>query len=884
MARRPWFLRLLALAPSISIASSSAVGLGSDITSVVPTCAQPCLLSFLPANYPTVDCGTDFTLPCLCSTPSTSGFTIGEVALQCLYGNTQLGRCDGQDADDSTSTKVYNVCQGQPNALPNTHPTLTATLIIPPSGDPSLLPPSPQTTVSGSSTTASSQTTLSTGTVTSTKTTSGTRTMTSGRTTLGTSTMTSGRTTSSTATMASTQTTSRASTTASSPATLLTTTDMPSNVIPPSSSTASTSMIAPPPSSTPTSTPSSKAKLAPSQIAGISIGLVGAVGLAVCAIFLARRMRRRRDPNFDSEKGLDQDDNSAASFDHLGPRGSRVFRISSPVLRTSRYRPEFGPRPAPPALLRGAQPEVPPQPAYIDRNTIGLAISRPRSWIRPKPSPRLQPPAVSSPGIVEEPVERRSSRLLPPRPSLALNIPRKAVATDASLVQPPPTTNRVSTMTNMTAFADLDSVAAESGQIWRPPPSDPLSATTLYFADSNGNWVLRNGQRQSRAVQIIDDADPRYHVSSTKSPIEKQGVAGVALPGASQPSARSQGLAGWRNSLTSKLYSKPTAIQQTGQTDPSSSNSASKSRKRNSGPMIGRSDSKASVTTIQTTSTGWNDNGATYENDVARLSQLSPVEESPDLPSRRARVNYPKIPGRLDGATIRFVPPPKRPNFEGLPAEQSGPERGDVSPVRESQTPWPYPPPLNPNRSGTRFTSVQESGSGFTPEPPNVEVYPVESPSPTNEIRRPKRPPYLGSPQQSTYERPLQQSIPRTMPQPHSFAEKRTLTPSLPGDADYEQPDIMSERMKSGTSSGTASSATSSLLAKRRGNDKATALVIDPNRSKAKYSRQRDDGERIISPDANSVAPSRGTRPRTPMWQPNLPSTRHGDDLFLNVQ
>lgn len=107
MARKPSLLQFLIWTSSISIVSSHSVKLGGDIASLVPACAQSCLVAFIRSNYPTIDCGTEFTLPCLCPTQSISGFTVGEAALQCLSGFVQLGYCEKKDVDSELQRFDY---------------------------------------------------------------------------------------------------------------------------------------------------------------------------------------------------------------------------------------------------------------------------------------------------------------------------------------------------------------------------------------------------------------------------------------------------------------------------------------------------------------------------------------------------------------------------------------------------------------------------------------------------------------------------------------------------------------------------------------------------------------------------------------------------------
>ncbi|KAI0184330.1 hypothetical protein EV127DRAFT_239688 [Xylaria flabelliformis] len=880
MARKPSLLQFLIWTSSIPIAASRYVGLGGDIASLVPTCAQSCLLSFIESNYPTIDCGTDFTLPCLCPAQSISGFTIGEAALECLFGYIQIGQCDEQDGDGAAPARVLHMCSGQDNALPNTHATLTATLVIPPSGTPSLLPPP-----------TSSKTTLITSST-------------------STSTRTTSRTTTSMPSITATPSSSPATTSmvmtsflTSSPtvSSTLSSTSISTSISTSSSTSSSTTS----PTSLPVSEPSPTTRLAPAQIAGISVGVAGAIAIAVGAIILARCLRRRRYPDADSEKGFLENNDSTGGFDSFGPRNSHIFHISPPLFRTSQYHPDVVPRPAPPAP-QVVQPEPPIQYNNIDRDAIGLAISRPRSLIPPRPSPKIHSPAMSTPRLVEAPLERKPSKLLPPRPALTLNIPSQAVTPGAPSSQGPLTKDRASTLTNMTAFADLDLEAAEGEQTWRPPPTDPLSATTLYVADKYGNWVLSNNHRRSQVAQVVEAAELDTYTPLTKSPAEKQEEtakmaaaisAATTLPRAPPPAFLSQDPTNWTYSQSSSLYSQPSSGRQSGRRN-SGRNSGSRSRKGSGTLVMNRSDSKASATTIQTSSTGGREDGFPYENDIARLSQLSPVKESPSPATGRSRVTYPKIPGRLDGATIRFVPPPKRPDFASSRYEQPSPTLGVANPVEGS--PSAYPRPLNPRRNERQFAPTQRTGSGFTPERPNVEVFPLQDYDYPDEVPRSRPYPrldfaptqpaesyrYMDSRQRDPFSTPSPKFGSTFTPSPPSTEKRqeRSLTPPQPKIMDRGRPHIASQRVESGTSFQTVSSTTSSLLAKRLGSDRAAALALDPNGKKAqKWRRQGNDGN-LLSPDAILLGSPRGTLPQTPIWQPKLTPTRRGGDLYLNVQ
>ncbi|EEQ91764.1 uncharacterized protein BDCG_06884 [Blastomyces dermatitidis ER-3] len=115
----------------------------------VPACAQGCLLSFLKLDFPAAACPNSRDLSCLCTRRSTTGFTLGEGALRCVYAF-----CLNPGIRE---LQVYAICSGIRNALPNTHTaiTITSTAMTTTQAD-----PSPSTTVS--ETTLPTTSTLST--------------------------------------------------------------------------------------------------------------------------------------------------------------------------------------------------------------------------------------------------------------------------------------------------------------------------------------------------------------------------------------------------------------------------------------------------------------------------------------------------------------------------------------------------------------------------------------------------------------------------------------------------------------------------------------------------------------------------------------------------
>ena len=580
------------------------------------------------------------------------------------------------------------MCDGLPNALPNTHSTLSATIVFPSSGTGGVIIETPPVTT----TVLSSTTQTTTTTVSSTP----------------LPTMTS-------ATAPSTFTTTTfASTTQSST----------SHVIISSTSTSTTSSGALP-TAIPSGGSSPAITLENGQIIGISIGIAGAIALALIAIFLARRTRRRNFPDMDGAQFAPEKQQGKGK---VVDRVSRVFHISPPIFRFSRPLNSQ-------QSCNGYQ--------NIDRSTIGVAISRPRSTATARFSKRLSKqrstakhdtqalaqeaiPQQSSPQVPDEmrrptnaPVERPTSRLLPAKPTLTLAIPPPAATRTTS--SQPPLTDRTSTLTNNTAFADLDSAAVE-GTVWRPPPSDPQSATALYVADRWGNWVLSSknnggsGTARPEVPPIPKRAESRdYTTSNYRSP--KDTTASVAgsemrqlppnMPAQPRPAFLLVDPTSNTAIRTSSMYSQGSTARPPVRPYPPASRSNSSSNKSGKNRNI-RSNSDVSTGSTTTVDTEF-ETSFDEERDVVaqegHLSNLSPVAErrspSPGNPTQgRSPMQGSPYHGRLDGATVRLVPPPRRPDYgmsnvpppmrsPGFPPERTGP--GIVP-----DTPGAYPAPLQP--------------------------------------------------------------------------------------------------------------------------------------------------------------------------------------------
>jgi len=93
-----WPSLILLLCTLPIYASATNYTLTSELTNFIPSCAQTCFESFLDENFPTNLCSTTPTLDCLCSHNTTSGYTVGEGAVQCIISEDNIGFCQGDDA------------------------------------------------------------------------------------------------------------------------------------------------------------------------------------------------------------------------------------------------------------------------------------------------------------------------------------------------------------------------------------------------------------------------------------------------------------------------------------------------------------------------------------------------------------------------------------------------------------------------------------------------------------------------------------------------------------------------------------------------------------------------------------------------------------------
>lgn len=97
--------------------STTIPTLPAQLRSAIPQCAQTCLATYIYQGYDDGSVCSDGNLSCLCSTYSSYGFTVGELALTCL----QISDCESGRSPELEQT-AYGICSAQSSAV---QPTLS---------------------------------------------------------------------------------------------------------------------------------------------------------------------------------------------------------------------------------------------------------------------------------------------------------------------------------------------------------------------------------------------------------------------------------------------------------------------------------------------------------------------------------------------------------------------------------------------------------------------------------------------------------------------------------------------------------------------------------------------------------------------------------------
>ncbi|KUJ18019.1 uncharacterized protein LY89DRAFT_732717 [Mollisia scopiformis] len=880
-----------------------------ELMNFIPSCAQECFISFLESNFPYDLCGKTPTLNCLCTHNSTSGYTVGEGAVQCIISEDNIGFCQGNSSKPTVVTNAYAMCSGEPDALPETHGTITATLIVQTSM-PSIVLVAPPATTSSSGSSSTLQTTSS-----------GFKTMTTGLPT----------------------------------ASAVKTTSM--------SSTASAEAATGTGAATPTS-------LTKSQIVGITVASVGGtavmLGIVICfACWRRRKLRRARE----SDLIPFQLDPPA----HLIEKKKYHYSFRGPVQRIPGGTANGIAAKVPPRAARAAPP-VPPRldtsdPLMFSRRsirpeTIGVAISPDN-----KGSMAAQ--------------QRRSSRLLPEKPTLKLKMPQqeREYTSGLSFSQPvvgPSVMSRQSVATQFEEDIETADTAVNTEDSWTRKSTDRI----LYNSPSNGRTVRPVYPEEDRDEYPWRPGQPADVNGNPDIYVRPLSIAGRKMASFSQPRKpdaypltqlaipESRPLTG-----SSSVYSGRGSVpgSDAGRNNPA----------RRSYQQAGPYDSETIELTfapeeVEPPRTGGMRTGG--------MKDLSPVVESPA--SGRSPVSYPKIPESISPTIMRmnYGPPPPQPDFTKAmgsgQAQNNQPWRAaEIKAQREreqiarqqAQDRARSPPQTMLRRAASARVPRQQNSTGIDtmnfPAPPSQavtrspttqeEIHPalrtneqeetIEPPPrsqtapltdatggwrynpyiPTstrsrsqNQNQRPQPSPYQTQRQNSAQIASTTTSSSTTLPtslnplMSPTWQPQIQLQPQQPPPTTYHPPTRSSSALSSHSHT-SKTSTSSSLLAKRLGEQKASRLALQTDEGK----RRQQAKWRVLGKEEQDRAKEGNWRPMlgrkqgfgmggggdimvqfagegegqgrefermdlpaTPGWLPRLTPTRRGDELFLSVQ
>ncbi|KAK3309014.1 uncharacterized protein B0T15DRAFT_126797 [Chaetomium strumarium] len=737
LGRMAYRLSLLCLTPWMilpAIAAVATTNIRPEVLNFVPTCAQNCFESFISANFDAGICGNSPSLECLCRQQGSSGYTVGEGAVSCLAGESRFGACQGQDGINDAIATAYNMCVGISKAEPMTHSTIVATLVIPSGTGPLLVP-----------------------------------------------------------TAISTATSKASATTAPTPTS---TVSLPTGTGAPGSTTPTSSTTVVSPTATATESPASsesQPQLGSAQIAGITLGCVAVVVFGILLVLLARCVRRRRFG--DLEAGFSKMRDSMSFGRKSRPNSAPGIQISSPIPRVQAKRDPMDPRWQPqipvmyqqgvglafsPSAARGG---VSAKPSPVPASTAGPPlppVPAPGPGPAPSPAPAPAGAAQSVPRLILSPppaAQPPRAERSPPKPTLTLAIPKAP-----EQVVRVPTSGRDSVVTEFAE--DGEAELAPGTTIWRPPATDPLSATTIYFADKGGNWILRNTStrrpemptskmaraptrppikegpqargeielpspehktKAERAKDAYGEFSPDALVSPLRLP-RRPGQARLGSPITFKDQRREPQLSS--PSLSERLsQTAETLGRGPAQTANRPPNMLSSPRdltggriKRRPSRRASRRVSQESATSIESAAAGPFENGNAVVEDESQLD-LSPVAESPHTPISpgKSPVTYPNIRKQND---IQQLPvSTMRPEVPGAPRYNVWHPPGYASPTGASVLPSinsvkggaprvksPERPPQNalgPRQAPTRNTGqprTRPPGTGTGPAP----VSPIE--------------------------------------------------------------------------------------------------------------------------------------------------------------
>lgn len=263
-------------------------------------------------------------------------------------------------------------------------------------------------------------------------------------------------------------------------------------------------------------------KLGPGQIIGIAVGSAVGLGLLIVVFLWAHKRRKmllqdefpsyngkqastsffsfmkkrwRKSSDTDIGFGPPLSQGMAASGRSFGPNILPGANIQTQGCVTSKVIARQKKHPFPLKPIN----ESPPEDSLQVASGLTSAAIATRSPAKPKPALTLAIPAVGSSSSTEN-----------DRGPIAPSRPNRATGQSSLLVTP---------FEEDGEDYHNRSEPASATQIWRPPSVGPHSANTYYVADKNGNWVLKDFNEPIRKSMAVELEAPSL---MTKSPFKKR--------------------------------------------------------------------------------------------------------------------------------------------------------------------------------------------------------------------------------------------------------------------------------------------------------------------------------------------------------------------------
>ena len=645
---------------SLTLRTTSSTTLPPQLQSSVPRCAQPCLATYIGQGY---GCPDD-DLECLCLHYSSQGYTVGELAYICFAQ-------DCPQSNTSESSILYYMCSSTAGAVqPTNTPLVPPATTFQPSQS-SVLPKITKTSPKGTRSTSTTDR----------------RTHSHSSRSLQTSHKSADSVSSAAATHSAVSGAFGPSASRSTR---------------PTSATAASQVAA-----TPTN---QSAGLTGPQAAGVSVGAMGAVMIAIAAVCLCLCIRRRKVREKEDRQSYDFVDEAPPRFspfnygyaDPRGPLGG-FERRRAELMAEKRNSPwTFEPYSRKSIQRYEKNADISPQSRHSNESVRTLSQLLPD-----KPSPtfqRLQPksPAASTftaKTVFEEDRSppAQSQKHLPrlPPPAIALPYPPPRKSAPPRKPVPPSYTNGYTCSPGGSRQPSLSlsipKMAPRFSKILSPidfPPPPVLRDDQSASSQRASNGSRANSTKSTGSL-LNYYASPE--AGSIASPVAAGPITSPEMGSVSSPTPIEDEV--------QKRKAIPQTITVTKPTYP---------------PQAVRRDSAASDTSFEST----DPDEPTPPDEVDK--QLTPVEESPIAASPIAGIRYPKVPRSSNQAVPRSPKvglSPKvgaQPKFEALPRQVKRPrpstkaERKNT-PGQHRQGGEPRQDPVTPVRKGT--TSSALSGS-----------------------------------------------------------------------------------------------------------------------------------------------------------------------------